>query len=76
MLAMPTRPAANTRIITTTPMSWISAAGMNSKMASVALSCGPWLAYMNRAKKTDRASAMTVTRNVCRYMVRARCVRS
>ena len=76
MLATPSRPATNTRIMTTTPMSWMTGAGMKSKMASDVLLCGPWLAYMKSAKKAARASARMVPMTGWRYIVRARCVRS
>ena len=44
---------------------------MNSKIASVSVLCGPWPAYMKRAKKAARASANAVPRAGHRYMRRA-----
>ncbi len=56
--AMPTTPASTTRIITTMPMSWISSAGIHSKIARVSPSIGPRAAYMNAAKNTARRTAI------------------
>ena len=60
MVPTPTRPANTTSSITTMPVVWISSAGMNSKIASVWSSIGPWAVYMKAAKKTASARA-TIT---------------
>ena len=52
-------------------MSWMSSAGMNSKMASVSVLCGPRPMYMTRAKKTASASANAVPMAGRRYISRA-----
>ena len=59
IVPMPTRPATKTRIITTMPRLWMRASGMNPKMSSEPVLWGPWPAYMKRAKKAARATAMT-----------------
>ena len=57
--------------MTTIPMSWMSSAGMNSKIARVAALCGPCAVYMKRAKKAASASANAVPRAGQRYIDRA-----
>ncbi len=49
----------------------MSSAGMNSKIASVSVLCGPRPVYMKRAKKAASASAKTVPRAGHRYIRRA-----
>jgi hypothetical protein len=76
MVATPTRPAMKTRIMTPMPMSWMSVSGMKPKMSSDSVLCGPWPAYMKRAKKAARPTAMSVPMTGRVYIVRARPVRS
>ena len=76
MVATPASPARKTTTITPMPTLWIRSDGMKPNRARVAVSCGPWPAYMKSAKSAARAIAKAVPTRGCRYIVLARRVRS